>query len=106
MLRPPPRSTRTDTPFPYTTLFRSPLFLASALKNESNAARVSNNQAVFLSARADADAAWVVNRLANQADGLEAFLQIGAPVPANTPIMLTHRASNRPLACDPQYSDL
>src|SRR3546814_14369604 len=23
MLRPPPRSTRTDTPFPYTTLFRS-----------------------------------------------------------------------------------
>src|SRR3546814_54380 len=24
MLRPPPRSTRTDTPFPYTTLFRSP----------------------------------------------------------------------------------
>src|SRR3546814_18084976 len=25
MLRPPPRSTRTDTLFPYTTLFRSPL---------------------------------------------------------------------------------
>src|SRR3546814_21018472 len=24
MLRRPPRSTRTDTPFPYTTLFRSP----------------------------------------------------------------------------------
>src|SRR3546814_5293314 len=24
MIRPPPRSTRTDTPFPYTTLFRSP----------------------------------------------------------------------------------
>src|SRR3546814_10303401 len=24
MLRPPPRSTRTYTPFPYTTLFRSP----------------------------------------------------------------------------------
>src|SRR3546814_14852101 len=24
MLRPPPRSTRTDTLFPYTTLFRSP----------------------------------------------------------------------------------
>src|SRR3546814_11502552 len=23
MIRPPPRSTRTDTPFPYTTLFRS-----------------------------------------------------------------------------------
>src|SRR3546814_4230012 len=25
MIRPPPRSTRTDTLFPYTTLFRSPL---------------------------------------------------------------------------------
>src|SRR3546814_2965061 len=26
MIRPPPRSTRTDTLFPYPTLFRSPLF--------------------------------------------------------------------------------
>src|SRR3546814_19093791 len=26
MIRPPPRSTRTDTPFPYTTLFRSRQF--------------------------------------------------------------------------------
>src|SRR3546814_4652017 len=26
MIRPPPRSTRTDTLFPYTTLFRSPAF--------------------------------------------------------------------------------
>src|SRR3546814_18324853 len=35
MIRPPPRSTRTDTPFPYTTLFRSILgiglpYMASA----------------------------------------------------------------------------
>src|SRR3546814_10636826 len=28
MIRRPPRSTRTDTLFPYTTLFRSPQFLA------------------------------------------------------------------------------
>src|SRR3546814_11680307 len=27
MIRPPPRSTRTDTLFPYTTLFRSPMGL-------------------------------------------------------------------------------
>src|SRR3546814_19890129 len=27
MIRRPPRSTRTDTLFPYTTLFRSPMFL-------------------------------------------------------------------------------
>src|SRR3546814_5756247 len=29
MIRRPPRSTRTDTLFPYTTLFRSPLFTTS-----------------------------------------------------------------------------
>src|SRR3546814_7195280 len=29
MLRRPPRSTRTDTPFPYTTLFRSPAPVAA-----------------------------------------------------------------------------
>src|SRR3546814_16751884 len=27
MIRRPPRSTRTDTPFPYTTLFRSPVLV-------------------------------------------------------------------------------
>src|SRR3546814_9491302 len=33
MIRRPPRSTRTDTPFPYTTLFRSPeAFFSSLLK--------------------------------------------------------------------------
>src|SRR3546814_5800815 len=31
MIPRPPRSTRTDTLFPYTTLFRSPDFLAAAL---------------------------------------------------------------------------
>src|SRR3546814_13225396 len=31
MIRRPPRSTRTDTLFPYTTLFRSPIFIALAL---------------------------------------------------------------------------
>src|SRR3546814_13923545 len=32
MIRRPPRSTRTDTLFPYTTLFRSPLVAAVAAK--------------------------------------------------------------------------
>src|SRR3546814_19445800 len=31
MFRRPPRSTRTDTLFPYTTLFRSPFFLRAAM---------------------------------------------------------------------------
>src|SRR5690554_4609276 len=91
---------------PGAKFLRAPCFLASSLKNESNAARVSNNQAVFLSTSAGADAVWVINRLADQSDGLEAFLQAGAAVPVDTPIILTHRASNRPLACDPQFSDL
>src|SRR3546814_19914749 len=37
MIRRPPRSTRTDTLFPYTTLFRSPVFslrLASVLQSD------------------------------------------------------------------------
>jgi hypothetical protein len=91
---------------PGANFLRAPCYLASSLKSESNAARVSNNQAVFLSTNADTDAVWVVHRLADQADGLGAFLHQGAAVPVTTPIILTHRASNRPLACDPQYTDL
>src|SRR3546814_3935661 len=34
MLRRPPRSTRTDTLFPYTTLFRSPLGAADAVDRD------------------------------------------------------------------------
>src|SRR3546814_16076755 len=35
MIRRPPRSTRTDTLFPYTTLFRSPASLFGAVLNET-----------------------------------------------------------------------
>src|SRR3546814_10161468 len=47
MIRRPPRSTRTDTLFPYTTLFRSTLQVKSAVA----AARSSNmrNQSIFSS---------------------------------------------------------
>src|SRR3546814_5444820 len=34
MIRRPPRSTRTDTLFPYTTLFRSPVMLEMAMKGK------------------------------------------------------------------------
>src|SRR3546814_16491877 len=40
MIRPPPRSTRTDTRFPYTTLFRSGVAVGIAIANFSNAAIV------------------------------------------------------------------
>src|SRR3546814_6158762 len=34
MIRRPPRSTRTDTLFPYTTLFRSPVWLNALMQSE------------------------------------------------------------------------
>src|SRR3546814_14156503 len=39
MIRRPPRSTRTDTLFPYTTLFRSQDFAETVLKSGSNLVR-------------------------------------------------------------------
>src|SRR3546814_7261208 len=35
MIRPPPRSTRTDTLFPYTTLFKKPVIAGSAATKQS-----------------------------------------------------------------------
>src|SRR3546814_19820939 len=40
MIRRPPRSTRTDTLFPYTTLFRSPVALAPCFSIRKPAARI------------------------------------------------------------------
>src|SRR3546814_3932303 len=42
MIRRPPRSTRTDTLFPYTTLFRSPAPLAQLCNNRRHFRRVDN----------------------------------------------------------------
>src|SRR3546814_12731443 len=41
MIRRPPRSTRTDTLFPYTTLFRSPPAGARAARRSRNSCRVA-----------------------------------------------------------------
>src|SRR3546814_2737484 len=42
MIRRPPRSTRTDTLFPYTTLFRSPPLAGSDSFRDNNSGRVGN----------------------------------------------------------------
>src|SRR3546814_6829510 len=47
MLRRPPRSTRTDTLFPYTTLFRSPAELETGLKRLVIEALFSNTTAAL-----------------------------------------------------------
>src|SRR3546814_2417303 len=41
MIRPPPSSTRTDTLFPYTTLFRPPAFATSSLDDVAEACRLA-----------------------------------------------------------------
>src|SRR3546814_11238281 len=40
MIRRPPRSTRTDTLFPYTTLFRSPIFAVGGDRGQRRAAEI------------------------------------------------------------------
>src|SRR3546814_15343064 len=45
MLRRPPRSTRTDTLFPYTTLFRSAVEFAAAIDERGGSARSINSLA-------------------------------------------------------------
>src|SRR3546814_7014221 len=48
MIRRPPRSTRTDTLFPYTTLFRSQVFIVPAVQlRYSAAAPLSSHGLVF-----------------------------------------------------------
>src|SRR3546814_19741996 len=46
MIRPPPRSTRTDTLFPYTTLFRSSTIPSSVLVRLSGRERMPHPAAV------------------------------------------------------------
>src|SRR3546814_19931831 len=43
MIRRPPRSTRTDTLFPYTTLFRSPFLFPNIAKEEQCFDKLSTN---------------------------------------------------------------
>src|SRR3546814_2841758 len=52
MIRRPPRSTRTDTLFPDTTLFRSPFFLTSAKDGAStSSARTDQNEVIVCKLR-------------------------------------------------------
>src|SRR3546814_17613026 len=60
MIRRPPRSTRTDTLFPYTTLFRSPFdFRWSRLQEADSALRRLNTRADSVSALDEPDAEFL-----------------------------------------------
>src|SRR3546814_13448429 len=73
MTRPPPRSTRTDTLFPYTTLFRSALggIGAPAIRKTRRFGYDGKGQARIISP-ADADAAWAAT--GGQPGVLEGFV--------------------------------
>src|SRR3546814_17514649 len=85
MIRRPPRSTRTDTLFPYTTLFRS---LATA-----NVVRLAGGEVVFADCNADSglmEAAQLEEALTRAA------AQPGGPVKAVFPVHLTGQCSDLP----------
>src|SRR3546814_15935685 len=69
MIRRPPRSTRTDTLFPYTTLFRSPFWLRHLLLNLSATPGIERNS-LMLSPAGD----WQLGPLTNAAKLLEPWL--------------------------------
>src|SRR3546814_1111142 len=58
MIRRPPRSTRTDTLFPYTTLFRSPVAVVDRTNADGPLTSVSCHKQPFKSATADACEIW------------------------------------------------
>src|SRR3546814_18023796 len=57
MIRRPPRSTRTDTLFPYTTLFRSP----SQVPRKGKALRAGGHHKAFCSPKGFASLVWLQN---------------------------------------------
>src|SRR3546814_11679456 len=61
MIRRPPRSTRTDTLFPYTTLFRSPLVQGIFCRRKDVRAHPASPRQILGRARGD-DAAWQAGR--------------------------------------------
>src|SRR3546814_12868844 len=77
MFRPPPRSTRTDTPFPYTTLFRAPGAPSWAQQSAGAEQPVPGSADARLKALYDAEWDWRLKE--------EALLpnEDGRPIPAD-----------------------
>src|SRR3546814_14885087 len=68
MIRRPPRSTRTDTLFPYTTLFRSPFFASfSLLRTESGRQALKDYYRPYLELAARHGAGFVLESVSRRA---------------------------------------
>src|SRR3546814_17389589 len=87
MIRRPPRSTRTDTLFPYTTLFRSPREVRAEVRTSLPAALSVRPAAVAPSA------VWVAS-VERVVPAAAAAAPASAPSPA--PCLLCHRAGSPP----------
>src|SRR3546814_6243118 len=74
MIRRPPRSTRTDTLFPYTTLFRSKISMNDAMRTTMQAAPRHS-----ASPRVEAIAAWLIAALILAGGGIVARLIVDYP---------------------------
>src|SRR3546814_14847009 len=59
MIRRPPRSTRTDTLFPYTTLFRSEYALACDIPGAAPSARTTIGSILCVAARNETPSVWI-----------------------------------------------
>src|SRR3546814_19573577 len=70
MIRRPPRSTRTDTLFPYTTLFRSALALENQ-RREASEHRVAIGESGIVAGRAIVDRERTVAERPQRADRVE-----------------------------------
>src|SRR3546814_3310409 len=83
MIRRPPRSTRTDTLFPYTTLFRSPALLRTALRDAAGPAAADDPAVVLLSQGPD-DSAWFEHRMLAE--------EMGVPLVRSTDLLVDDRS--------------
>jgi Ca2+-binding EF-hand superfamily protein len=83
------------------------LYLSSTLKNERTTTRVTNKQAVYLTAKADANAIWLVTKPSKgKTASIERFAAEGSPVQSEQQFVLNHRASNTFLTTCPDTKDL
>src|SRR3546814_3035280 len=82
MIRPPPRSTRTDTLFPYTTLFRSPRHEQTAAHMADGFFRVSHRPAATLTSTGPGSANLIMALAVAQTDS-SAIFSITANVPTS-----------------------
>src|SRR3546814_19986103 len=71
MIRRPPRSTRTDTPFPYTTLFRSLMTVGDAARGAAFVGRLLADKALSFEDEADTPCDGVFRSLGFTRSGLE-----------------------------------